>query len=375
MNLQKIRVLHITVGLDWGGAEKLMAEVAVRADPGRFSIEVLALKSWGPIGDVLRRHGVRVTALGGSPFFGGVLLARLRRFLRENRFDIVHSHLFWANVLAAAAKTGERLVWHLHETGFGMSFWRRGVERALFPRADRAIAISQAVARSMAERVPSAAGRLAVIPNAVLISPEAPPEPSAKSELQRRSFGFSSEGLLVGFVGRLDDPVKGVSVLLEAAKIVRREMPLVRFVIVGDGKDRSRLEKKAQAEDLGAAVVFMGAMPATIELFSALDVLALPSLSEGMGMVLLEAMEASVPVVATTVGGIPEAVVDGETGILVPPGNAEKLASALISVLSDPAAARRMGENGRRRVEQRFSIDRYVSEIDRIYTECLEGAG
>jgi glycosyltransferase involved in cell wall biosynthesis len=167
--------------------------------------------------------------------------------------------------------------------------------------------------------------------------------------------GVEGEPGYLLFVGRLRIR-KGVEVLLEALKDLRVLHPAVRLRIAGDGEHRERLERSKSGLDLGEAVVFLGSCDAgrVRRLLAGAAALVVPSIYEGMPLVVLEAMAAGVPVVASAVSGIPEVVVDGETGWLVPPENPKALAAALDEVLTGPAEARRRGEAGRRRVDERF---------------------
>ena len=167
--------------------------------------------------------------------------------------------------------------------------------------------------------------------------------------------GIEEERSYLLFVGRLRIR-KGVEVLLEALKELRSRHPGVRLRIAGDGEHRRRLERRAAELELGEAVVFLGTCDAgrVRGLLAGAAALVVPSIYEGMPLVVLEAMAAGVPVVASAVSGIPEVVVDGETGWLVPPEDPKALAAALAEVLSGPAEARRRGEAGRRRVDERF---------------------
>jgi glycosyltransferase involved in cell wall biosynthesis len=170
-------------------------------------------------------------------------------------------------------------------------------------------------------------------------------------------------------VGRLT-PQKGLETLIEAAPKVARAVPDAGFLIVGDGPLRAGLERAARAS--GAGVVFAGERRDVQDLMRGARALALPSVYEGLPLVALEAMACGLPVVASGVDGVPEAVEDGETGVLVPPGDAERLADALIGLLRDPAKAEAMGRRGRARVEAHFSAERMVEETQAVYEACLK---
>lgn len=233
--------------------------------------------------------------------------------------------------------------------------------------ADRVVAPSYATGVELAQDY--GARGVAVIPNGIAPLPagEPPAEPLGPIGSIQRPPG----GPVVLYAGRLRTR-KGVAVLLEAFARLRGEQPGATLVLAGDGEQRSALETQARALGLGDAVRFAGAQPrgAMAGWYAAADVFCLPSLYEGFPLAILEAMAAGLPVVATAVAGIPEAVEDGVTGRLVPPEDAAALARALAELAADPTAARRMGAAGRRRVEEEFAIPRIAA----AYLELWENS-
>jgi glycosyltransferase involved in cell wall biosynthesis len=191
----------------------------------------------------------------------------------------------------------------------------------------------------------------------------------------RRELGLSADHLFILSVGRLD-PQKGHPYLIEAMRRVLQEVPQARLVIVGGAQQASEeyvadLRTLAAAPGLAGKVTFTGERTDVPQLMAACDVFALASLWEGFGLVFAEAMAASKPVVATNVSAIPEVVVHGETGILVPPGDPQALAEALIRLGRDPAERRRLGRNGYHRVRTQFTAERMVDETMAVYREAL----
>jgi glycosyltransferase involved in cell wall biosynthesis len=172
--------------------------------------------------------------------------------------------------------------------------------------------------------------------------------------------------LVFGAVGRLV-PVKAYPILLKAAKLVFREIPPAHLVIVGDGPLRNELVQLARDYNMMDRVHFLGARKDVSEILGAFDVYVLCSESEGMSNTILEAMASGRPVVATAVGGNPELVVDGETGLLVRPNHPHRLATAIMKLLREPACRRRLGQGGRRRVEEQFSLESMVRNYAKVY--------
>ena len=187
--------------------------------------------------------------------------------------------------------------------------------------------------------------------------------------------GVTSGALLVGAVGRLN-PIKGHTYLVASWPHVVAKVPEARLVLIGPARtaDRDRLEGEAKATGCGDSIHFLGQRRDVPLILPSLDVVALPSLTEGFSNVIIEAGAAGRPVVATRVGGNPEAIVDGETGLLVPPKDAMALANAIISLLSEPARRATMGEAARRRVVSLYSVDRMIEGYDRLYASLVQGA-
>lgn len=184
----------------------------------------------------------------------------------------------------------------------------------------------------------------------------------------------AKNGLVVGTVAHLS-PEKGHHTLLEAAAKVAYGFPDVVFVFVGAGHLRSELEKKVQELSIQEHVVFSGFRSDSEALMKNFDIFCLPSLSEGLSSAILVAMASRLPVVTTRVGGIPELVVDGETGILVPPNDAEQLAAALSKILGSRDLRQKMGNAGRRRVKETFTLKRKLDETEDLYSRLLASAG
>jgi glycosyltransferase involved in cell wall biosynthesis len=214
------------------------------------------------------------------------------------------------------------------------------------------------------------AERVEVIFNAAELSP---PRPGARAEL-RRELGLEPEGEVIGTLGRLE-PQKGVEHLLRAMVRVLDARPAARLVIVGDGPLRAELEALAARLGIARAVRFAGWRTDVPEVLSALDLFCLASLWESFGIVLAEAMLASLPIVATRVDGIPEVVCDGETGFLVAPGSDAELAERILALLADAPLRRALGEAGRARALERFSVRRMVAEYEGFFRRLAAGSG
>ncbi|MFQ5877310.1 MAG: glycosyltransferase [Acidobacteriota bacterium] len=370
----RARLLILTVGFTIGGAERLILMTAPRLQRRGFDVLVACLKGWGPLGEELERRGVRAVALGASGALDLRAACRLLSLLRRERVQILHAHLFPANLaarlLGRAAGVPVVVCAH-HDTDIDMPRRNRLLERATAGLSDAVVACSEAVRRYALRTYGLGPGRVRTLRNAV----EQPPSPieALRREALRREFGAGPSDLLLGTVGRLVEPKKGIPVFLAAARRIARELPAVRFVVVGDGPDREGVEACAAREGVSHRTTFAGFRRDVEDVMASLDLLVQPSNWEGFGLTLVEAMAAGIPVVATRVGGVPEVVVDGRTGLLVPPADPDALARACLDLLSDRERALRLGRAGRERARGEFSIEDLVERTAALYRELLDG--
>ncbi|MCZ7540609.1 MAG: glycosyltransferase [Anaerolineae bacterium] len=296
------------------------------------------------------------------------LLWRLTRRLRRERPDILHTHLIHADlygVVAARLARVPHVVSSRHnDDRFRYRLPVRLLNRALWRGIDAGIAISGAI-RDFSLRVEGApADRVHTVPYG-LDPATIPAQPEARAAL-RAALGLPADALLVGSVCRLVEQ-KGLIYALRGFAAVAGKVPQAHYVIAGDGPLRSTLAAEARALGVGERVHFLGWRDNAHAVFAALDVFLAPSLWEGFGLVFLEAMTHRLPVISTTVSAIPEIVVDGETGWLVPPRDADALAGALRAALIDPQVRQARGANGRARLEAEFTVEAMVERTLAVY--------
>ena len=300
---------------------------------------------------------------------------RLAQVLRKRRVDILHSHLFYSSLFASPLGWLCRVP-VIVETPHVREEWRKGwlksrfvVDRFAGRFVDYYIAVSEANARYLVEQKRLAAKKIAVIRNGCDLQRLDPAAPAPVGLKKSLGFGESDPVLIV--VGRLE-PQKGHRVLLEALPAVRREFARVRLVCVGEGSLRDSLEKQASELGLEDSVRFVGYQSQVADWLALADVTVLPSFYEGLPLVAIESLAIERPVVATAVDGTPEVVVDGETGITVPPGDAGRLAEAIRRILRQPDLRRRLGGAGRKWVVQRFSQEEQVRKTEEFYLRAWE---
>lgn len=296
------------------------------------------------------------------------LTRRLINILRSRTPDVVHTHLIHGDLygLRAARRAGvPAAVSSRHnDNPFRQNPILKLANRAAMRRADRVIAISAALAGFVIRTEGMPDDKVTVIRYG--LEPRTFP-PDAASEARTR-LDLPPEVPVIGFFGRLIAQ-KGVDVLLEAFARLRIEHPDARLVIVGDGDLRASLEAQTSALGLGACVTFTGWVDDAPALMPGCDVIAMPSRWEGFGLVALEAMNARCPLVASRVSALPEIVVDGETGRLVPPDDPGELAKAVGEMLGDKDRARAMGEAGHARLVAEFGVERMVGQTLALYRQ------
>lgn len=361
------RVLMLAVGMGTGGAEALIRDSLPRLKEEGFDLSLWVLKEGGEELESIRRggHAVRALAEPGSPRTAPLL--RLLREIRAERFDLIHSHLFWANLAArAAGRWGAVPVVINSHHGFDgwLSLSHRLLEKSTFGFADRLVACSEAVRRAAVEHLRLPAEKVLAIPNGIPVERFADRSQRAAA---RAELGVGSEACVVGSVGRLDEPVKGYAVLLEAMEQVCARCSEVVCLLCGDGPARATLERMARTRRLATKVRFLGERKDVPRLLQAMDLYVQPSRMEGFGLSVLEAMASALPVVATTTGGLPEVALDGVTADLVPPGDAPALARRIEALTRDPGRRAAYGKAGEARARGEFPLARMVAAWAALY--------
>jgi glycosyltransferase involved in cell wall biosynthesis len=301
-------------------------------------------------------------------------LARIARLLEGMDPDVVHTYFFWPILYGRLLKLAGRvrvLVENREDQGFNWGVHEYALLRGTRSLPDRVICVSEAVRRVVMEREGIDPARTAVVHNGVGVPPADPGGGAAF----RREMGIAEEDLVVGMVANFNRPVKGVSHFLEAAPRILAAVPGARFLIAGRGREEEALRRMARDRGVEQRVVFAGFRSDIHRCYDAMDVSVLTSLSEGLSLTLLESMAHGLPVVATNVGGNPEAVADGETGFLVPPRDAESFSEAVTRLLMEPGLRERMGREARRRVLAGFRIEDAVSRYLGHYEDLLDRKG
>lgn len=362
-------VLHYIDNAGFGGAEEILLALIEGLNRGSWEATLLHHDDPGGVALAGRARALGVPTRALQRPAGRRDRRQVARALAAEGASVFHAHLSWplrcTDGLVAAARARIPAVVATQHLFSPISSVRAILrQRLVAARVDRYVAVSREVERGLAGTPLFPARKIEIIRNGIRLDAFAsPPAPSLRPAL---TGGTGAPVVLT--LARLD-PQKGLSDLIRAA----RRIPGVVFAVAGDGPERTRLEAEALAGGVADRFRLLGHRVDVPALLEACDVFALPSLYEGLPVSVLEAMAAGRPVVATSIGGTDEAVRDGETGLLVPPRDAEALAAAIARLLSDPALARRLAGAGRELVEKEFSAERMVRETAGLYERLLAG--
>jgi len=365
------RVLVLIKGLGRGGAEQLLVSAAPYLDRSRFDYEVAYVLPWkDALVDELGRQGLGTWCLGDGR--RAAWPARLRSLVRAHRIDLVHAHLPYAAIGARVGLAGPgrpRLVYTEHNVWQSYkppTYW---ANLLTFSRTDHVFAVSDMVRSSI--RYPAGLRWLRLPPLETLYHglDRAAIEGHPAADGVREELGIPAHAPVVGTVANFRH-TKGHGYLLRAAELVRRSLPEVRFLLVGQGPLEAEVRREAERLGLGETVIFAGFREDVPRLTAAIDVFALSSVHEGLSIALMEAMALGKPPVVTRVGGLPELVEDRRQGLLVPPADPPALAAGILAVLQDPDLRSRMGEAARRRAAE-FDIRTAVGRMEQVYQQLL----
>jgi glycosyltransferase involved in cell wall biosynthesis len=365
-----VRVLWLTKGLGPGGAERLLASAAAVHDHDRFELHVAYVV---PVKDhlvpVLEAAGTRVHPLGFPGDRPGAWVLRLDRLLRTLQPDVVHLHspllagVTRMLVLARPRRRRPRLVTTEHNAWPTFALPTRVLNALTWPLDDAHIAVSDEVRASV--RPPFGAPRTEVVVHGIDLA--AVGAARADRASMRRELGVADDDVLIGTVANYRVQ-KGYPDLLEAARSVLDAVPTTRFVAVGQGPLEAEIEAEHRRLALGPRFALLGYREDPERVLAACDVFVLASHYEGYPVALMEALCLGLPVVATAVGGVPDAVHPGQQGLLVPPGRPAELARALVTVAEDPALRTRLGAAAAATGTQ-FDIAVAVRRVEAIYEE------
>jgi len=358
-----------------GGAERICEDILLRIDRDRFNPILLCMREPGPLAETVAREGIKVYSNLISDKYDFTVAMRLQRIMRQEEIHALETFgsgekLFWGRLCAKWAGV-PAITSSLHKTFIkGKTHSVEFLNRMLWGLNDRIIAIGEASKDYLVKYEAVPEKKVTVIYNGVDLEKfkPHPPELRIKSEL-----GVPEENQVVGILAVLR-PEKAHRVFLESAKIISQELPRVSFLVVGDGGERTKLEEFSSELGLDGRVIFAGNRSDVPEVLSIFDVAVLCSdpYIETLPTAILEAMAMAKPTVATEVGCLREMVIEGSSGYLVPVRKPRELAEAVSKLLKNPELAQKMGQEGRKRTEELFSIERMVGKREELFEEILK---
>jgi glycosyltransferase involved in cell wall biosynthesis len=369
---RRLALLHFSNTSVRGGAEEHILTLLRGLDREYFALYLVCTPEVAQSLQPDLPHDVGVVALRGRP--GDVAAAaRFARILHERHIDILHSHLFHGSLFASPVGRLCRVP-VIVETPHVREQWRRGlikghffIDRLVGQCVDRYIAVSHANAAYLHDSKGLPAEKVHVIQNGCDLGRFDPTKTSANG--LRARLGFEESDRIMVVVGRLE-PQKGHRVLLDAMRAIVADIPQARLVCVGEGRLRAELERAVAHDGLETFVRFVGHQTNVPEWLALGEIVVLPSFFEGLPLAAIEALAAERPLVATAVDGTTEVVIDGQTGLTVPPGDPVALAQALGRLLGDGRLRRDLARAGRLWVIDRFSHDRQIRETQMLYLDA-----
>jgi glycosyltransferase involved in cell wall biosynthesis len=383
--MRTTRILHVINSLDIGGNERFLLQLLEHLPKERF-FQGVCVPDRGK--DATRdlqveckRIGIPITVFQTAGNLDATVLLRLGRIIQKGHYDIVHTHLIYSQIYGRLAAwlartrcviSSEQNVYEL-KTRPPFSW----TERRLSALTDLIIACSNRVREHLVEKVGISPLKVVVVPNAVDTSVFSPIKKGSplfpQVESVRKELGIEPGDTVIGSVGHMSRQ-KGYEFLVEAIPVVRLKYPRARFVLVGKGLLRKELEEQAKSLGVQDALVFAGIrndVPAVLNCF---EVFVLPSLWEGFGVAIIEALACGVPVIASRVGGIPEIIENGVDGLLVPPARPRPLAESVIRLLDNPTLRRDMIYRGLRKAVEQFSVSRMAQTMTNLYGRTFHRA-
>ena len=369
-------MLHLIASGFYGGPERQIVQHLKRLNSGEYKGLLVSFNEYGMNNEVIEKARSEGLACWGIPMYGPLDIRaqwQLNALLDSEKVDLLCVHGYKACVMGWWYGIRSQTPIIAFSRGYTcenrkMAFYN-WLERQVIRRLKFIICVSEGQKRRLIS-LGINAERIKVVHNATFSNALSTAKSSETKEIIRERLGVPKDAMMIVAAGRLS-PEKGHKYLIEAAVQVKRKRTNVFFVFCGDGPCRRNLEAQARVLGVGEMCLFPGFRRDLPEIFQAMDLMVLPSLSEGLPNVVLEAFSSSKPVVATAVGGVPEVVEDAVNGLLVPPERADLLANAIERCLESPELMRQMGDMGRKKVTSAFTFESQTRKIEAIYREVL----
>jgi glycosyltransferase involved in cell wall biosynthesis len=378
-----MRILQVTSCLSPGGAETLITKWAKYLhSSGQHRIDVCTIYFKGYLAEQLERSGIKVFNLKLSPSddvyhiehkYDVRVVLPLAKIIRNGNYDIVHAHLFPTGFFIALASLlvpKTKYIYSEHSVNNRRRQYRlsKVLDRFIYSRYNRVIAVSEAVRDELVGWLPELAWKTRVITNC--IEPDDFLVSANQIQTLRYELGIGDDVKVILYIGRLQE-IKGPDVLLKAIHLINSSEKPIRLLYAGSGPMKEKLVDQAAAYSLSDRITFLGLRTDVPILLHLADLVVIPSRWEGLPMVLLEAMAACRPVIATEVGGIPEVIENGVNGLLVPPDNPYSIAEKILLLLNSSEISENIGNNGLKRVRERYTTEIAVKKLLDVYNEVL----
>jgi glycosyltransferase involved in cell wall biosynthesis len=372
--MKKMRVLHLIGSLSTGGAERNLYYLGPHFKSSRFEHSICCLTVRGENADELERAGVTIYELGYRRRFFVRTVLRLAGLLKRENITVLHTHLFDCGVVGRLAGWLARtpvIVVHEHGKTLWKKWYHHLFERLALKGTDMRIVVSEDIRQLRRRHEHTPDSKMVLIENAV--DPAKFNLEGSVREAKRRELDVE-DCFVVGTVGRLV-AAKAFDLFLDVAAGVLAVNARTRFVIVGDGELRASLENRARGLGIGDKVVFLGKRPDIPEILSALDLYLITSVREGLPVSLIEAMMAAKPIVSSAVGGIPEVLAGGKSGVLVGSGERAALVEAVTNLMGDPGKREALGREAHRVALMGYSPEVVLGKLDSLYSRLIEAKG
>lgn len=365
-----MNILYLTTHLNIGGITSYVLSLAKGLKKQGHNIYIAS--SGGELTPQFIEEGINYIPIPiktKQEFSPKVLISRFKllKFIKEKNIDIIHSNTRVTQVLGCLLHRYS----HKPYISTCHGFFKRRISRKVFPCwGDKVIAISEAVKEHLIKDFGVKEEDIRVIYNGIDINKFNRAFGGAKLKMElKKSLGLG-DGPVVGIVARLSG-VKGHIYLIEAMEAVLRQIPDVQLLIVGEGRMEKKLAAKTLRLSMGKSVVFISSVADTTRILPIMDLFVMPSLKEGLGLSLMEAMASGLTVIGSDIGGIKNLIQNGINGLLIKPADVSGLSAALLELLKDPAKRAFLGNNARNFIKQNFSQEKMVLQTEEIYQECL----
>lgn len=363
-----LNIMQIVLSLEYGGLERLVIDLAETCNKIGCKTTICCLDKFGKLASHAKDRGIEVVLVGKKHGTDIILPFRLAHILRQNKIDVVHTHnmgpLFYGTLAARMARVPVVI-----NTRHGRA--KKQKHPIIWHMNNAVVTISEDAKTELLKFNGVNPGKVKVIYNGIDIRRYSK---QRENNTVKMALNIEPSTQIIGTVARLAAE-KDQFTLLDTFSKVAGKIDNTKLIIVGDGPLRKELTDYANGLGISDKVLFLGFRENIPDIINIFDVFVLSSLMEGVSLTLLEAMASELPIVATNVGGNPEVVIDGVTGFLVPPKEPEKTAEAIAKILQNPELAQKMGGAGRKRVEEKFSLERMVREYGELYEECLARKG